>query len=68
MDYGIEFVLSLANGNTLRTDTFDANPAGASYVRVCDAAGTEVAYWTAQEWADDPELVMGAIFGAAGGR
>jgi hypothetical protein len=28
-------------------------------------AGREVAYWSCDEWAEDPQLVMGAILGAA---
>lgn len=34
------------------------------YVRVCDPLGREIAYWTYEEWRDDPQLVMGAILGA----
>jgi hypothetical protein len=64
-DYGTECVIQLANGNTIRTDTYDSNPAGSSYVRVCAADGREIAYWTYTEWAEDPQLVMGAILGAA---
>lgn len=64
-DYGDECVLTLDNGMTLRTDTYADHPAGASYVRVCDPDGNEVAYWTYTEWQEDPQLVMGAIFGAA---
>jgi hypothetical protein len=60
-----ECVIQLANGNTIRTDTYDSNPAGSSYVRVCAPDGHEIAYWTYTEWAEDPQLVMGAILGAA---
>lgn len=63
--FGDECILHLDNGNTLRTDTFEDSPDGASYVRVCDPDGREFAYWTWEEWAEDPMLVMGAIFGAA---
>ncbi len=66
LDYGDEHILELANGNTIRTDTFVSNPAGSSYVRVCDVFGMEIAYWTNTEWAEDPQLVMGAFLGAAG--
>lgn len=65
-EYGPEFVIELANGNTIHTDTFDRNPGGSSYVRVCGPNGEEIAYWVHDEWAEDPQLVMGAILGAAG--
>jgi hypothetical protein len=64
-DYGTECVIQLGNGNTIRTDTYDSNPAGSSYVRICAPGGHEIAYWTYTEWAEDPQLVMGAILGAA---
>jgi len=68
MDYGIECVIQLANGNTIRTETYDSTPAGSSYVRVCAPGGDEIAYWTYTEWAEDPQLVMGAFLGAASSR
>jgi len=65
LDYGSECVIQLANGNTIRTDTYASNPAGSSYVRVCAPDGDEIAYWAYTEWAEDPQLVMGAFLGAA---
>jgi hypothetical protein len=44
-------------------ESAEANPNGTSYVRVVDMKGRERLYWESTEWADDPELVMGAIFG-----
>jgi len=67
-DRAPECVIQLANGNTIRTDTYDSNPAGSSYVRVCGPDGHEIAYWAYTEWAEDPQLVMGAILGAASSR
>jgi hypothetical protein len=66
LDYGDEFVLHLENGNTIRTDTYASNEAGSSYVRVCGPDGAEIAYWTYTEWAEDPQLVMGAFLGTVG--
>jgi hypothetical protein len=66
LDYGPEFVIELANGNTIRTDSYVSNPGGSSYVRVCGPDGDEVAYWVCDEWQDEAELVMGALLGAAG--
>jgi hypothetical protein len=60
-----ECIIELKNGNTIRTDSFDLHPAGSSFVRVCDSDGAEIAYWVSEEWAEDPQLVMGAIMGAA---
>lgn len=61
-EYGVELVVPLAGGE------IRADPAG-SYVRLLDATGAEVdggsAYWTVEEWLADPELVMGAVLGAA---
>ena len=64
-EYGAECVIPLGNGNTIRTDSYQDNPAGSSYVRVCGPDGREIAYWSYPEWAEDPRLVMGAILGAA---
>jgi hypothetical protein len=61
-----EFAVALANGNVIWTDTYADNPAGSSYVRVTGPDGTELGYWDSAEWRDDPQLVMGAILGAAG--
>lgn len=36
-----------------------------STLTVFDAAGKEVAHWTVDEWEEDGELVIGAVFGAA---
>jgi hypothetical protein len=43
---------------------YDAEEETPSYVRVRDPLGREVAYWTSDEWREDPELVMGALLGA----
>lgn len=61
--YGDECVVQLANGRTLRTPAY---PATCSYVRV-EHAGHELGFWTSQEWAEDSEIVLGAIVGLAHG-
>jgi hypothetical protein len=66
-DPSSECVLLLVNGHTIRTDTYAANPAGSSYVRVGGPDGHEITYWSCTEWADDPQIVMAAILGAAVG-
>lgn len=43
-----------------------AHPQDCDYVRIV-LDGYELAYWTSNEWAEDPTCVMGAIFGAAKG-
>lgn len=63
--YGDECVIELASGAAIRTDSLEASPGGCSYVRVCRADGTEIAYWSSTEWQEDPQLVMAAILGAA---
>ena len=61
-----EQIIPLPNGRTLRCGPGEAHQWG-GYVRVCDIDGNEIAYWDKQEWAEDPECVMGAIFAAATG-
>lgn len=62
-DYGHEDVLPLANGRAIHTPS----SSDCDYVRIVQA-GCELAYWTSSEWAEDPEIVMGAIMGAAKGK
>lgn len=61
--YGNECVVPLVNGRQLCTPDF---PEISGYVRVVHH-GFELAYWTAEEWRDDPEGVIGAYIGAANG-
>jgi hypothetical protein len=42
----------------------NANRKGTNYIRILDANKIEIAYWDSVEWAEDPEVVMGAIMGA----
>lgn len=65
LEYGEEFVIPLSNGREIRTDTYENSGAGSSYVRVVEN-GRELAYWNYEEWAQDPQLVMGAFLGCAG--
>lgn len=61
MDYGAECAMVTHTGFELR---YSGEGELLDYVRVCDPLGREIAYWTCDEWADDPQLVMGAILGA----
>lgn len=61
-----EFSIKLANGNSIICESFEDNDAGTSFVRVIDSTGHELGFWNSSEWQEDPELVMGAIFGCAG--
>lgn len=62
--YGDECVLPILGSHcAIHTPAY---PAECDYVRVV-VGGYEIAYWTAQEWRDDPACVMGAIIGAAKG-
>ena len=59
--YGEEFILfNVSNGFRLTTPL----EGGVDYVRICDPDGGETAYWTADEFAQDPSDVIGAMFGA----
>lgn len=59
--YGPEAVVRAHTGFQLRSPAY---PDECSYLRVCDPLGREVAYWTADEWREAPEEVLGAIVGA----
>lgn len=59
-----ETVVELADGSTLRTA---AGELLGSYVRLCEPDGDEYLYYDHVEWAEDPELVMGALLNAAAG-
>lgn len=59
--YGEETVLvNVANGFrlTVPADT------QVDYVRICDPDGGETAYWSVDEFGEDPADVIGAMFGA----
>lgn len=55
--------LSLPNGESMRFDSSKNNPNGVSFIRFYDAEGNEVVGWNCDEWKEEPEEVMGAIFG-----
>jgi hypothetical protein len=61
-DYGVECALIAHTGFELRYSADEHEDV--TYVRVCDPLGREVAYWSDDEWKEDPRLVMGAILGA----
>lgn len=63
-EYGDECVTQ--NVGSVRQIRTPAYPSECDYVRVV-VDDLEIAYWVSDEWADDPETVMGAIFGAATG-
>lgn len=60
-DFGPEAMLVAHTGFQLR---YSAETEMCEYVRVCDPLGRELMYWNSDEWAEDPQLVMGAILGA----
>lgn len=57
---------SLPIAGSMRKICCPAYPAECSYVRVV-VDGFEIAYWTEDDWRDDPACVMGAFLGAANG-
>lgn len=61
--YGNECVVPLANGRKLCTSPF---PGIVDYVRV-EHHGFELAFWTGDQWREDPGGVIGAYIGAAKG-
>jgi hypothetical protein len=61
-----EATVPLLGGKQLLVfQSVDLNPNGVEYVRFVETkTGKELLYYDKQEWADEPELVMGAIMGA----
>lgn len=60
--YGDECVITTHSGRELRSPAF---PAACDYLRVTQQ-GFELGYWSADEWAQDPE-VIGSIMGCLKG-
>lgn len=60
-----ELRIPLPNGGFLCCGPSSDGSMYGEYVVIRDADGNEILYWDNQEWADDPELVMGAIFGGS---
>lgn len=60
-EFGQESMLVAHTGFQLR---YSAETEMCDYVRVCDPLGREIVYWTSAEWAEDPQVVMGAMLGA----
>jgi hypothetical protein len=58
-----ELVIPLVNGCKLCCGAWGSQFGGDVTIR--DADGNEILHWVATEWEEEPELVMGAIFGAA---
>lgn len=58
-----ELQIPLPNGGFLCCGPWEERYGGDVTIR--DADGNEILYWTSTEWEEEPELVMGAIFGAA---
>ena len=52
-------LLVLDNG--VRIESKSPGRTAGAYVLVADADGHEIGYWNAEEWRDEPEVVMGAI-------
>lgn len=60
-EYGDETVLvNVANGFGLAV----TSEGDVDYVRICDPDGGETAYWSVDEFSEDPSDVIGAMFGA----
>jgi hypothetical protein len=59
-----ELIIPLPNGGTLRCGPGEDNEWG-GYLRICDKDGIEIVYWDKQEWQDEGEEVIGAVFACA---
>lgn len=58
-----ELIIPLSNGGKLCCGPWGNRFGGSITIR--DADDNEILHWVSEEWAEEPELVMGAIFGAA---
>jgi hypothetical protein len=56
-----ECVVPTVNGESLVFESYDQNPEGTSYVRFIDKNQQELLYYCADEWQQEPQLVMGCI-------
>jgi hypothetical protein len=59
-----DLVIPLPNGGSLRCGEGVDHQWGGD-LRICDTEGFEILMWTADEWRDEPEEVIGAAFSAA---
>lgn len=60
----VELVIALPSGNTLCCGPGGEHQWG-GYLRICNPEGQELLYWTMEEWRDNPEGCIGAVFSAA---
>lgn len=63
-NYPGEVKIVTALGTQIRCSEHTEHSEGCDYVRVIDATGAEIGYWTQEEWREAPAEVMGAILGA----
>lgn len=59
-----ELILALPKGGTFRCGPSTDSHRWGDYVRICSPNGEELFYWSADEWRDEPESVMGDIIRA----
>ena len=64
VDTSLEIVIALPKGGSLRCGPGEDHEHG-GYIRICDSDGIEIIYWDKAEWAEAPELVIGAVFASA---
>ena len=57
-------VISLPGQQYLVIPSTKNSPDGVEDVRILNSGGEEAVYWHSTEWGEDPEHVMGAIWGA----
>jgi len=60
-----ECVVPTVNGQAVVFPSYAKNEAGCDYIRFINLKDQgEMLYYTKDEWAEEPELVMGCIMGA----
>lgn len=59
-----ECSVPISQGQLLVFPDYKSSPEGCNYIRFLDPDGSEVLYYDAAEWADEPVTVMGAIMAA----
>ena len=60
-----ELIIPLPNGGSLRCGEGKSCVQWGGHIRICDSDGNEILYWDSDEWEEEGESVIGAVFAAS---
>lgn len=60
-----ELIIPLPNGGSLRCGEAKSCVQWGGHIRICDPDGNEIFYWDSDEWEEEGESVIGAVFVAS---